>query len=276
MPEGPSLSRVPQGDLWGLTMTVFPTSWDPTHANRKRKKTFMEDTDCKAAQGEVFSQPVQYQSDLQQTIMRRLNHQTPLQGQEVDASNPPSIELNLDHILSRIPYKSMLENLFSNVDDEVPDVPILTKGYEESYMRQPMTGERPCAMGDQCECMMIDRTAPFIGVELRLPNDPDNAQMCVLCSRATTQKCFYDMCYLAKPIQGVIQRYGGIFGQPGEYAMECMLLCPRAMGLAHMPVPCMSHQRNRYAVVCHGGIKHLKQTRVSFEDFQLPSSSEQV
>lgn len=182
--------------------------------------------------------------------------------------------LNLDHILSRVPYKTMLENMFCNIDMSVPDVPILSKTYEETYMRQPMPGERPCAMGDQCECMRIDPTAAFTGVEIRFPNDPDEAQMCVLCSRATTQKCFYDMCYLGRPIQGVIQRYGGIFGQPGEYAFECMLICPLALGLASMPVPSVSHQRNRYSVICHGGIKHLKQHRVGFEDFQIPSSTE--
>lgn len=258
---------------------VFPSSWDPTRATKKRKKTFMEETDSKAAQSGVFTQHVPFQSDLQQTILRKLNCQAstqPTRAGEADQEGPPLTELNLDHILSRVPYRSMLENLFSNADEEAPEVPILTKGYEETFMRQPMAGERACAMGDQCECTMIDRTAPFIGVELRLPNDPETPQMCVLCSRATTQKCFYDICYLSKPIQGVIQRYGGIFGQPGEYAMECMLLCPRAMGLAHMPVPCMSHQRNRYSVVSHGGIKHLKQHRVSFEDFHHPSSSEQV
>jgi hypothetical protein len=153
-------------------------------------------------------------------------------------------------------------------------VPILSKAYEETFMRQPMPGERACAMGEQCECMHIDRTAPFVGVELRLGGDPEGvAQLCVLCSRATTQKCFYDMCYLGKPVKGVIQRYGSIFGQPGEYAAECMLVCPRALGLASMPVPSVSHQRNRYAVVVHGGAKHLKQQRVAHEDFQHPSST---
>jgi hypothetical protein len=247
---------------------MFPPSWDPTRTTKKRKRTFLEDTDIKAAQTLPL---VAFQSGLRQTIMRRLN--TTPGAQAVD---PPSLELNLDHILARVPYKTMLENLFSNLDAEVPDVPILARAYEESFMRQPMPGEAQCAMGDQCECMQIDRTAPFVGVELRLPNDPEQPQMCVLCSRATTQKCFYDMCYLARATKGVIQRYGGIFGQPGEYAMECMLVCPRALGLANMPIPSMSHQRNRYSVVGHGGLKHLKQHRVGVEDFHRPSSTEAV
>ena len=121
--------------------------------------------------------------------------------------------------------------------------------------------------------MHIDRASPFVGVELRLPNDPEEAQLCVLCTRSTTQKCFYDMCYLGRPAAGLIQRYGSLYGQPGEYAVECMLIPPRALGLASMPVPAMSHQRNRYSVTAHGGVKHLRQHRVGHEDFQRPSST---
>jgi hypothetical protein len=245
---------------------MFPLSWDPTQqasAAKKRKRTFLEETDAKAAQLEL-GETVPFQSDLQQTILRRLNA----------GETGPAPELCLDHILARVPYKAMLEGLFSSLDADVPDVPILSKAYEETFMRQAAHGERPCAMGEQCECMHIDRTAPFVGVELRLPRDPEGEpQLCVLCSRATTQKCFYDMCYLGRPVKGVIQRYGCIFGQPGEYATECMLVCPRALGLASMPVPSMSHQRNRYSVVSHGGVKHLRQHRVSHEDFQPPPST---
>jgi hypothetical protein len=252
---------------------IFPPSWDPTTAAKKRRKTFMEDIDAKAVQSMASSVP--FQSDLQQTIIRKLNAQQ-LALPHASTSQPAS-ELNLDHILARVPYKSMLENLFSNVDEVVPDVPILGRAYEESFMRQGMAGERQCVMGEMCECMCIDKSAPFVGVELRLPGDPpESPQMCVLCSRAATQRCFYDMCFLGRTIKGVIQRYGGIFGQPGEYAAECMLVCPRTMGLASMPVPSMSHQRNRYSVVTHSGLKHLKQHRVGWEDFQPPSSKAAV
>ena len=241
---------------------MFPASWDPTNACKKRRRTFVEDSEEHAEQ----SLPrVQFSSGLQQTILRRLNASEPPVGQ------PP---IRLDHILSRVPYRSMLENLFPHAPEaEARDVPILSRAYEESFMRQPLPGERPCAMGDLCECVQIDKTCPFVGVELRLPNDPEEAQLCVLCSRSTTQKCFYDMCYLARPTHGLIQRYGSIYGQPGEYAAECMLIPPRSLGPACMPVASVSHQRNRYTVVTHAGIKHLKQHRVSHEDFQPPSST---
>lgn len=73
---------------------------------------------------------------------------------------------------------------------------------------------------------------------------------------------------MGKAPKGIIQRYGNIFGQPGEYASECMLICPPGIGLHAMPLPIMSHQRNRYSVVNNGGVKHLRQHRVAFEAFQ--------
>ena len=155
---------------------MFPLSWDPTQpaqagaAAKKRKRTFLEETDASAAQL-LATGTVPFQSDLQQTILRRLNA----------GETGPAPELCLDHILARVPYKAMLENLFSSLDADVPDVPILSKAYEETFMRQAGHGERPCAMGDLCECMHIDRTAPFVVVEQRLPHDQEREpQLCVL------------------------------------------------------------------------------------------------
>ena len=51
-----------------------------------------------------------------------------------------------------------------------------------------------------------------------------------------------------------------------------MLIPPRALGVASMPVPSVTHQRNKYTVVSHGGVKHLRQHRIGFEDFLPPSS----
>jgi len=72
-------------------------------------------------------------------------------------------EIQLDHILSSVPYQSMLESLFSNVS-QVSSVPLVTKAYEESFMRESETGERSCVMGPKCECMFIDPNAPFVSV----------------------------------------------------------------------------------------------------------------
>lgn len=235
---------------------MFPASWNPSA--RKKRKTFLDETDQQAAE----AVPVVFESGLHQSILRQLNTGAPSTRQS---------QLALDHILSKVPYRTMLENLFKSSDTKVQDVPILSRSFEESFMRQPLSGEQACVMGDQCECMHIDRSAPFVGVELRFHGDPETPQMCVLCTRALTQKCYYDVCFLSRPVKGVIQRYGNIFDQQGEYSVECMLALPRSVGPSCMPVPCVSHQRNRYSVEMHGGVKNIRQHRVGFEDFHSPS-----
>ena len=169
---------------------MFPSNWDAYSApSRKKPKTFLEQVADKAAeqaQVNATADPVGFVSDLYNTIRRNLNQDTP------PAEAAP--EMDMDHILSRVPYRDMLENLFADgAPSGAPDVPIITKVYEESFMRQPAAGERPCAMGEQCECRFVDRQAPFTAVEFRLPSDPDGPQLCVLCSRRATQKMFYDM-----------------------------------------------------------------------------------
>jgi hypothetical protein len=178
-------------------------------------------------------------------------------------------ELQLDHILSSVPYQAMLESLFGSVES-AQTVPLVTKAYEESYMREAETGERPCAMGAKCECMFIDPLAPFVGVEFQLQG-VEGCGMCVLCCRKTTQKLFYDICYSGKRTQGLIQKFGNLCNQPGEYARECMLICPSTSQWQCMPRPIMSHQRNRYKVHIVAGKKQLQQLRVGYEDFASPS-----
>ncbi len=193
------------------------------------------------------------------------------------------IELQLDHVLSSVPYQAMLESLFGGVSQPAREVPLVTKAYEESFMREPCDGEPPCAMGELCECRFIDKNAPFIGVQFELPGvKPDGGagagspKMCVLCYRKTTQRLFFDVCFSGKRVQGLIQHYGNLCNQPGEYARCCMLICPPTAQWQCMPLPMVSHQRNRYKVHVVAGLKHLQQLRVAYEDFATPSGKMQA
>ena len=139
------------------------------------------------------------------------------------ASRAPATpaELNLDAILSRVPYREILENLFGREHYPHPDVPVVTRAYEEAFLREPMpnTGERSCVAGELCECMFIDPCMPFVGVEFTLPSEavtrPDTPQFCVLCCRKVTQKLFYDVLFTGKEVHGVIQRYGNLCSVQG-------------------------------------------------------------
>jgi len=276
---------------------MFPSAWTERTAHKKRKvkeelKILLDQ--CGQAV-ETHDRMQDSDESIVNVIKRQVN----------DTRLVPAVprELQLDHVLSSVPYQEMLESLFGGVNSGQPSLPLITKAYEESFMREPGPGERPCAMGAKCECMFIDPNAPFVGVEFKLEfgSEPKwesglnfgevnsgglnfgeeaqtgaktntKPQMCVLCSRKTTQKLFYDACYTGRRVQGVIQRYGNLCNQPGEYARECMLICPPNAHWGCLPVPIMSHQRNRYNVQTVAGKKHLQQLRVSYEDFFVPPS----
>ena len=75
-------------------------------------------------------------------------------------------------------------------------------------------------------------------------------------------------------VRPVACRYGNIFGEAREYAKECMLICPVSLPLACLPIPVMSHQRNKYKIDRQYNVKCLRQLRVQHEDFVSPSSKQ--
>lgn len=183
-----------------------------------------------------------------------------------------SQRVDTEGLLSRLPYKKMLNDMFGgNIRGSMraADIPYVTRAYEEAFMREPMhANERPCANGKEgCECMFIDRQNPFVGVEFLLPGEAPmrTPHLCVLCCRSTTQQLYYDIMFDKMEFSGCIQRYGNIHGEPGEYSKDAMLIAVHTAPMHIMPLPIVSHQRNRYSVVVVGGIKHLKQSRVHFQ-----------
>ena len=242
---------------------MLPSQWDKQISAKKRKTDFMKPHD-NTMSGAVS---VEFSSDLHHMVSRSLHEECTAHDTD---------DLDLVHLLSKTGYKEMLENLFHESAVNAPDVPILSKVYEEGLMRPvQFTGEQACVMGADCECLFIDKKNGFVGVELRFHHDPPGPQMCVLCSRKTTQKMFYDMCLTGGGgVRGVIQRYGNIFNQPNEYATECMLSCPASGHLHCMPVPVMSHQRNKYTVDTKGHTRCLHQHRVRPMDFVTPSTTQ--
>ena len=211
---------------------------------------------CKAANDHVVSEDV-----LQQVR----NHVHNCDG------DPTHEELNLGTILSGISYKQIIEEVYANNGMETMDVPLVTKAYEESFMRESANNtEKQCSMMHDCECTKIDAGNQFIGTEFLLPGESttSEARMCVLCQRQLTQKMFFDLMYDGKSFRFPIQRYGSICETPNEYSKEVMLFCPTNGPVHSMPYPSVSHQRNRYSVCTNYGARFLKQHRVAFEEFQ--------
>jgi hypothetical protein len=231
--------------------------------------------------------PSRRSCDETESVMRALYHQVEKLARRPGCALEEGIYL--DSIMTHIPYVEVLQQMFggSAVADSAC-VPVVTRAYEESYMREVLSGvDEPCIMGSNCECQFIDEHNPFTGVQFTLPVEAFSAaaaaagmveelssnKLCVLCCRKHTQSLFYEALYNHRAYSACIQLYGNICDSPGEYAKEAMLICPLSGPINNMPLPIVAHQRNRYSVVVHNGIRQLRQHRVAYEDFHVPSSS---
>lgn len=259
---------------------IVPEDWDHLVRNRsgvtargkvdegpsKRRKTLVAEDDQARP---LCLQTVSSCADVCCSILQSINKGS--KPGTANAHEGTDLDLDLDHVLSRVSYRDLLRDMFGNRGDVAcPSIPVITRRYEEQYMREPTSSaERRCAMGDECECRMIDRSNPFVGVEFILPGQerPEAPQMCVLCHRRFVQSLFHDVMYAGSEFNGVIQRYGNICGVDGEYAKEVALICPPSGPTHCLPYPAISHQRNRYRVTVVGGVRTVVQCHMSPQDF---------
>ena len=245
----------------------IPSTWKATK-HMVSLKTSEEESPVRNVRRRTLMNPSSTESylvneDIIQIVRNELNnkHSFPINTET----------LNLQTILSGISYKQIIEEVYTKNDSKNRDVPLVTKTYEESFMRECInSNEKPCAMMNNCECMKIDEGNQFIGTQFLLPGEIADSEprMCILCHRQLTQKLFFDLMYNGMTFQFPIQKYGNICGTPGEYSNEVMLFCPTNGPLHCMPYPSASHQRNRYSVYINYGTRYLKQHRMAFEELK--------
>ena len=269
----------------GVPTTAATTLQQPQQPQQPQPQGFVCDAHPLGprtpASAGAFNEPAFFASGQQQGRVKALvlKQLTPTSEGSSSSSAPEEL-IDTESLLARLPYKRMLQDMFGgSLRGQMHDltIPYVTRVYEESFMRERMhSSERECAKGAQCECMFIDRSQPFIGVEFLLPGEPmaRTPHLCVLCCRATTQQLYYDVMFDKFEFPGTIQRFGNIHSQPGEYALDAMLIAVPTAPVHIMPLPIVSHQRNRYTVYVAGGIKRLRQSRVLFQVTLLRSADD--
>lgn len=181
---------------------------------------------------------------------------------------PTQSAFDTETLLETVPFCKMLATMATNTS--VHDVPIMSRVYEERFMRECTSAlEKRCIMDKQCECMLIDSSKPFVGVQFCIPNVHDDTNgLCVLCLRKITTLLFFQTIHKGIPVQTRIQRHGNICNDENEYHPSVMLVCPPNGPVESMPVPIVAHQRNRYEVVVVLGVHYLKQKKVGMQDFR--------
>jgi|SaaInlV_125m_DNA_1040241.scaffolds.fasta_scaffold17217_2 hypothetical protein len=180
-------------------------------------------------------------------------------------------EIEIQHkpiqLISHMPFIKMIQDN-SQFPREVK-IPVVSRAYEERFLRQSIYhGEKDCVQGELCEAMFIDPNQPFVCTQFIIPNVKKEEQhLCVMCLRKVTQLLFYKTIYRGLDVRRIIQRYGNIANQRGEYSSDAMIMCHPNGPVQCMPLPIVAHQRNHYQVYDVSGVKHIKQIGVDSKNF---------
>jgi hypothetical protein len=151
-------------------------------------------------------------------------------------------------------------------------VEAVNREYEEEFLREPKTKERPCVQGTSCEGNYITTVEPGKGFTLRefllpsqykeyLQNDilPTNKQLCLMCRRAAVAKLYISFRSDSVNTDSLISDYRNYAGVVGEYNLsQCLLPCSTSsVGLMD---PVALHVRKWYDMKRVGGIRYYKQS----------------
>lgn len=171
---------------------------------------------------------------------------------------------------------TVLNSLNTAISKSELVVPQVSKQTEESFMKEAASEDEKCIMKNNCECMYLDASEKFVGMQLVLPElDVNTEGLCVLCLRKRTQLLFYSILHQGRQTSAVIQKYGNYCGIENEYHPHAMLLMPPTGPVHVMPLPIVAHQRNRYRIVKKDGIRYIEQVGVSMMDFGNASAPTQ-
>ena len=232
-------------------------------ATRKRRsKAEM----CTSKRTRLSSESVESTSHESDLILKKYQDAAP--DSSVDSS-ATSVWLALNVVLDHSTFeKSLLQHDISSKHEE-NIVPLIPRAYEEDFMRDCIcVNDKPCSMGQYCECNFIDLEHSFVGVSCVMPDLLSHQNtMCILCMRKLTQILYYRIVNGSLKSSHIAQTYGNICDVPGEYDSSAMLVLPKQSTVHNMPLPVVAHQRNKYRVVLRDGHRYLQQCNVYYEDF---------
>ena len=161
-------------------------------------------------------------------------------------------------------------------------IQVVTRAYEEEYLREPMRKERPCIMGDQCQGMHLPHVKEnaFVIREFLLPTEeeeykhtgklPTEGRLCLMCKRSEIARAFVNIRADGMGVKNnvILQDYRNIVGQDGEYCMDdCILSSPTTFqGLLD---PVVLHLKNAYRLKIENGVRYYEQWRMKYPGQQL-------
>tara|TARA_B110000908_G_C10268121_1_gene466896 strand:+ start:1616 stop:2476 length:861 start_codon:yes stop_codon:yes gene_type:complete len=156
-------------------------------------------------------------------------------------------------------------------------IQVVTRAYEEQYLREPVGKERLCIMGDQCQGLQLPHINDnaFVLREFLLPTEeeeykrsgklPSEGRLCLMCKRSEIARAFINIRADGMGVKNnvILQDYRNIVGEEGEYCLsDCLLSSPQVFqGLLD---PIVLHVRNAYRLKVEDGVRYYDQWRMKY------------
>jgi hypothetical protein len=158
-------------------------SGDASAVQRKRRAVAGERAPCKRNKHDVTTSAM---AELDQ-ILRGYEEQAANTSADTSRTSVwMALKVVLDH--STFQKSLLAHDMSSKMENNV--VPVVTRAYEESYMRECMLeDEKPCSMGQYCECNFIDEHNGFVGVAFVMPEINSDAREAAGCLWRRRPRC---------------------------------------------------------------------------------------
>jgi len=156
-------------------------------------------------------------------------------------------------------------------------IQVVTRSYEEKYLREPMQKERACIMGDQCQGLHLPYVGDnaFILREFLLPTEeeefartgklPAEGRLCLMCKRSEIARAFINIRADGMGVKNnvILQDYRNIVDEEGEYCLEDCLVSSHEIFQGLLD-PIVLHLRNAYRLKVKDGVRHYEQWRMKY------------
>lgn len=160
-------------------------------------------------------------------------------------------------------------------------IEIVTRDYEQGYLREPVQDERPCIMGENCQGMQLPhiKDQKFILREFLLPSEeeewkrtrqwPKEGRLCILCKRAEIARAFINIRADGMGVKNnmILQDYRNLVNVPGEYRLKDCILSSSTIFQGLLD-PVVLHIKSGYRVKTVGGVRHLDQWRMKYPEHE--------
>lgn len=158
-------------------------------------------------------------------------------------------------------------------------IEVVTREYEERYLREPINNERPCIMCENCQGMQLPhvQNQKFVLREFLLPSEEDESKrtrqwpkegrLCILCKRAEIARAFINIRADGMGVKNnmILQDYRNLVNIPGEYRLEDCILSSSTIFQGLLD-PVVLHIKSGYRIKTIQGVRHLEQWRMKYPE----------